>query len=70
MSRTKVKKNVIDATFGNILEQIIYRADGRTITTEQGNITVPTAASQNTTSSSSCPLFITLKNVGLSSGGR
>jgi len=41
MSRTKVKKNVIDASFGNILEQIVYRADGRTITTSQGNITVP-----------------------------
>lgn len=41
MSRTKVKQNLIDASFGNILEQIVYRADGRTITTSQGNITVP-----------------------------
>ena len=40
MSRTKVKQNVIDASFGNILEQIVYRADGRTIATKQGNITV------------------------------
>ena len=41
MSRTKVKQNLIDASFGNILEQIVYRADGRTITTSAGNITVP-----------------------------
>lgn len=41
MSRTKVKQNLIDASFGNILEQITYIADGRTITTKQGNITVP-----------------------------
>lgn len=51
MSRTKVKQNLIDASFGNILEQIVYRADGRTITTSQGNITVPTAVTQSTTSS-------------------
>lgn len=50
MSRTKVKQNLIDASFGNILEQIVYRADGRTITTSQGNITVPTAAKQTTDS--------------------
>ena len=48
MSQTKVTQNLIDASFGNILEQIIYRADGRTITTAQGNITVPTAAKQTT----------------------
>ena len=41
MSRTKVKANLIDASFGNILEQIVYIADGRTVTTSQGNITVP-----------------------------
>lgn len=51
MSRTKVKQNLIDASFGNILEQIIYRADGRTISTKQGNITVPTAAHQTSTTS-------------------
>ena len=52
MSRTKVKANLIDASFGNILEQIVYRADGRTITTKQGNITVPNVTGlQNTTSS-------------------
>ena len=51
MSRTKVKQNVIDVSPGGILEQIIYRADGRTITTKQGNITVPTAVSQGSTSS-------------------
>ena len=51
MSRTKVKQNLIDASFGNILEQIVYRADGRTITTSQGNITVPTAVSQTSTTS-------------------
>ena len=51
MSRTKVKQNLIDASFGNILEQIVYRADGRTITTSQGNITVPTAAFQTSTTS-------------------
>ena len=51
MSRTKVKQNLIDASFGNILEQIVYYADGRTITTSQGNITVPTAVTQATTSS-------------------
>lgn len=41
MSRTKVNANLIDATFGNILEQITYIADGRTISTSAGNITVP-----------------------------
>jgi len=41
MSRTKVKANLIDASFGNILEQIAYVADGSTITTSAGNITVP-----------------------------
>ena len=41
MSRTKVKKNVIDASFGNILEQIAYVADGSTISTSAGDITVP-----------------------------
>ena len=51
MSRTKVKQNLIDASFGNILEQIVYKADGRTITTSQGNITVPTAVIQQTTTS-------------------
>ena len=51
MSRTKVKQNVIDVSPGGILEQIIYRADGRTITTKQGNITVPTAAYQTSTTS-------------------
>lgn len=51
MSRTKVNANLIDASLGNILEQIVYRADGRTITTKQGDITVPTAAAQTTTSS-------------------
>jgi hypothetical protein len=51
MSRTKVNANLIDATFGNILEQIVYRADGRTITTRQGNITVPTSANQTTSDS-------------------
>lgn len=39
MSRTKVKQNVIDATFGNILEYVSFPADGRTISTTQGNIT-------------------------------
>ena len=41
MSRTKVKQNLIDASFGNILEYFTYTPDGRTITTTQGNITVP-----------------------------
>ena len=41
MAQTKIKKDLIDASFGNILEQITYRADGRTITTSQGNITAP-----------------------------
>lgn len=53
MSRTKVKQNLIDASFGNILEQIFYRADGRTITTSQGNITVPNITSGTNISSSS-----------------
>lgn len=41
MAQTKIKKDLIDASFGNILEQVVYRADGRTVTTSQGNITVP-----------------------------
>lgn len=45
MSRTKVKQNLIDASFGNILEQVFYRADGRTVSTSQGNITVPNITS-------------------------
>ena len=40
MSRTKVNANLIDATFGNILEYFTYTPDGRTITTAQGDITV------------------------------
>ena len=51
MAQTKIKKDLIDASFGNILEQIIYRADGRTIATSQGNITVPTATKHTTSSS-------------------
>lgn len=51
MSRTKVKQNLIDASFGNILEQIVYRADGRTITTSQGNITVPNITAGTSVSS-------------------
>ena len=52
MSRTKVKQNVLDVSPGGILEHIIYRADGRTIATKQGNITVPnvTATTQTTAS--------------------
>lgn len=51
MSRTKVKQNLIDASFGNILEQIAYMADGRTISTSAGNITVPNVtAGTNVTS--------------------
>jgi len=53
MSRTKVKKNVIDASFGNILERLMYRADGRTIVTSQGNITVPNITSGTNISSTS-----------------
>jgi len=41
MSRTKVKQNLIDASFGNVLEYFTYTPDGRTITTTQGDITVP-----------------------------
>jgi hypothetical protein len=41
MSRTKVKQNLIDASFGNILEQIVYVADGSTVSTAKGDITVP-----------------------------
>ena len=41
MSRTKVKKNLIDASFSNILEQIVYYADGKTVTTSAGNFTAP-----------------------------
>lgn len=41
MAQTKIKKDLIDASFGNILEQVVYRADGRTVTTSQGNITAP-----------------------------
>ena len=41
MSRTKVKQNLVDASFGNVLEYFTYVPDGRTITTTQGNITVP-----------------------------
>ena len=52
MSRTKVKQSLIDASFGNILEQIIYRADGRTVSTSQGNITVPNITSGTDISSS------------------
>ena len=52
MSRTKVKQNLIDASFGNILEQIVYFSDGRTITTSAGNITVPNITTSQTFSSS------------------
>ena len=45
MSRTKVKQNLIDASFGNVLEYFTYIPDGRTITTAQGNITVPNVTS-------------------------
>jgi hypothetical protein len=41
MSRTKVKQNLIDASFGNILEQIVYIADGSTVSTSKGDIIVP-----------------------------
>ena len=41
MSRTKVKQNVIEATFGNILEQIVYYADGKTVSTSAGSFTAP-----------------------------
>ena len=51
MSRTKVKQNLIDASFGNILEQIVYFSDGRTITTSAGNITVPNITTSQTFSS-------------------
>ena len=53
MAQTKIKKDLIDASFGNILEQVVYRADGRTVTTSQGNITVPNVtAITNVTSNS------------------
>lgn len=45
MSRTKVKQNLIDASFGNVLEYFTYTPDGRTITTTQGDITVPNMTS-------------------------
>lgn len=45
MAQTKVKRDLIDASFGNILEQVFYRADGRTVSTSQGNITVPNITS-------------------------
>ena len=41
MAQTKIKKDLIDKSFGNILEQIAYVADGRTLSTSAGNITVP-----------------------------
>lgn len=45
MSRTKVKQNLIDASFGNVLEYFTYTPDGRTITTTQGDITIPNMTS-------------------------
>ena len=53
MAQTKIKKDLIDASFGNILEQITYRADGRIVSTSQGNITVPNITSGTNISSSS-----------------
>tara|TARA_B100001287_G_scaffold226828_1_gene196643 strand:+ start:549 stop:1133 length:585 start_codon:yes stop_codon:yes gene_type:complete len=53
MSRTKVKQNLIDASFGNILEQIAYIADGSTITTSAGNITVPNVTARQDVSGTS-----------------
>jgi len=53
MSRTKVKQNLIDASFGNILEQIAYMADGSTITTSAGNITVPNVTTRQDISGTS-----------------
>ena len=53
MSRTKVKQNLIDASFGNILEQIAYIADGSTITTSAGNITVPNITARQDVSGTS-----------------
>jgi len=53
MSRTKVKANLIDASFGNILEQISYMADGSTITTSAGNITVPNVTGRQDVSGTS-----------------
>jgi len=53
MSRTKVKQNLIDASFGNILEQLVFIADGSSITTSRGTITAPNVTSaqgQNSTS--------------------
>jgi len=41
MAQTQIKKELIDASFGNILEQIAYVADGSTISTSAGDITVP-----------------------------
>jgi hypothetical protein len=52
MSRTKVKQNLIDASFGNILEQIVYYADGGTVATSAGVFTAPNiTAMTNVTSS-------------------
>lgn len=41
MAQTKIKKDLIDASFGNILEQIVYYADGKTVSTSAGNFTAP-----------------------------
>lgn len=53
MSRTKVKQNLIDASFGNILEQIVYYADGKTVTTSAGNFTAPNITALTAVTSSS-----------------
>ena len=53
MSRTKVKQNLIDASFGNILEQIVYYADGKTVTTSAGNFTAPNITATTAVTSSS-----------------
>ena len=53
MSRTKVKQNLIDASFGNILEQIVYYADGKTVTTSAGNFTAPNITAITAVGSSS-----------------
>jgi len=53
MSRTKVKQNLIDASFGNILEQIVYYADGKTVTTSAGNFTAPNITNITAVTSSS-----------------
>lgn len=50
MSRTKVKQNLIDASFGNVLEYFSYTPDGRTITTTQGDITVTNQTVQTASS--------------------